>query len=175
MAPIISKKRTTARAKSSRTSRPQPSLSLPDSPPSPTTSSSLFPSTKRDKRTIKHSAFVGKIEKSSAKGAKRRRPNKKLVANLESLADALPDFDDAGDKDEVVVGQAKVRRKTMKSMKSRPGAMKRKEKLERAEKERFNANLAQMVGTSNPVSDRWAALKNHVQNSMEVKPEFVKK
>ncbi|KAF2637432.1 hypothetical protein P280DRAFT_521115 [Massarina eburnea CBS 473.64] len=172
MAPIISKKRTTARAKSARISRPQPTLPLPDD------ATTLFPSSKRDKRTIKHSAFVGKIEKPSSTSTKRRRPNKKLVANLESLADALPDFEQGnGETGDVVVGQAKVRRKPMKSMKSRPGATKRKEKLEKVEKERFNANLALMAGSrsTSAVTDRWAALKSHVQSSMEVKPEFVKK
>jgi hypothetical protein len=65
----------------------------------------------------------------------------------------------------------------MKSMKTRPGAMKRKEKLEKQERERFNQNLAQLAGTSqgNAVQDRWAALKNHVQSNMEIKPEFAKK
>jgi hypothetical protein len=174
-APVV-KKRTTARAKSARASRPQITL------PSPDSTSSLFPASKRDKRTIKHSSFVSKIEKTS-KVQKRRRPNKKLVANLESLANALPGLDDETDngKSEVVLGQAKIHRK---SLKSRPGAMKRKSKLEKLEMERFNANLAQMVGTSrgqsdaersNSIADRWAALKNHVQNTTEVKPEFVKK
>ncbi|KAF2677532.1 hypothetical protein K458DRAFT_349900 [Lentithecium fluviatile CBS 122367] len=174
MAPIT-KKRTTARAKSAHTARPQITLSAPDD------SSSLFPSTKKDKRTIKHSSFVSKIEKTS-KTQKRRRPNKKLVASLESLADALPGLD-AGDGNgdgEVVMGQAKIHRR---SLKSRPGAMKRKEKLEKMEMQRFNANLAQMVGTntggnavggSNSIADRWAALKNHVRSTTEVKPEFVK-
>ncbi|PVH93777.1 hypothetical protein DM02DRAFT_573917 [Periconia macrospinosa] len=173
MAPIAGKKRTTARAKTARSARPPPPT------PDPTESPSLFASSKKDKRTIKHSAFVGKIEKSAAKSTKRRRPNKKLVANLESIANALPDFDDDDGKDEVEIGQAKVRRKSMKSLKSRPGAMKRKEKLEKMERDRFNANLAQMAsagnGAGSAVADRWAALKNHVQSTMEVKPEFIKK
>lgn len=69
-------------------------------------------------------------------------------------------------------------------MKSRPGAMKRKEKLEKMEKERFNMNMAQMAGASaasagatsgTAIADRWAALKNHVKSTMEVKPEFAKR
>ena len=69
-------------------------------------------------------------------------------------------------------------------MKSRPGAMKRKEKLEKMERDRFNKNLAQMAQAksstpagagSSAYADRWAALKSHVQSTMEVKPEFVKK
>jgi carbon monoxide dehydrogenase subunit G len=139
-----------------------------------------FSSSKRDKRTIKHSAFVGKIEKSSSKIQKRRRPNKKLVTNLESLADALSGLKESDGKGEVVVGQAKIQRK---SLKSRPGAMKKKEKLEKLEKERFNMNLAQMATSSAassaaggiPSVDRWAALKNHVKNTAEIKPEFLQK
>ena len=72
----------------------------------------------------------------------------------------------------VAGGQAKIQKK---SLKSRPGAMKKKEKLEKMEKERFNANLAQMATSSSTSNDRWAALKNHVQNTMDVKPEFTKK
>lgn len=61
-------------------------------------------------------------------------------------------------------------------MKSRPGAMKRKEKLEKMEKERFNQNLVQLASAAKggAVQDRWAALKNHVQSTMEVKSEFAK-
>jgi hypothetical protein len=42
--------------------------------------------------------------------------------------------------------------------------------------DRFNKNLAQLASSSTGgVQDRWAALKNHVQNTMEVKPEFAQK
>lgn len=171
MAPI--KKRTTARAKSARANRP---TTAPATLPKPD-DASLFPSSKRDKQKIKHSSFVSRIEKSSSKTNKRRRPNKKLVANLESLADALPGLEDGGADGEVEVGQAKVKRKSLKSMKSRPGALKRKEKLEKLERDRFNKNLVQLASTAqgSAVQDRWAALKNHVQSTMEVKQEFVKK
>lgn len=162
----MGKKRTTARAKSARAVRPQV--------PAPASLDTLFSNSKKDKRTIKHSAFVSKIEKSSSKSQKRRRPNKQLVTNLESLADALSGLEgEAGDGEVVVAGgQAKIQKK---SLKSRPGAMKRKEKLEKLEKERFNANLAQMATSATPSNDRWAALKNHVQNTMEVKAEFANK
>lgn len=174
MAPI--KKRTTTRAESARAARPvlnTAGLSKPDE-----ASPSFFTSSKKDKQKTKHSSFISKIEKSSTKTLKRRRPNKKLVANLESLADALPDFDGEGADGEVEIGQAKItQRNPMKSMKSRPGALKRKEKLEKLEMDRFNKNLVQLA-TANPgaaVQDRWAVLKNHVQGNMEIKPEFVKK
>ncbi|USP79147.1 hypothetical protein yc1106_06421 [Curvularia clavata] len=169
MAPI--KKRTTARAKSARAARPATAV-LPK--PDDMTS---FPSTKRDKQRIKHSSFVSKIEKSSAKTQKRRRPNNKLIANLESLADALPGADTDGDID---LGQARIvqPKQKMESMKRTKGAKKRKEKLEKLEKARFNANLAQLTASTSgtqgadAVKDRWAALKSHVQTNMEVRPEF---
>ncbi|KAL1612808.1 hypothetical protein SLS60_001037 [Paraconiothyrium brasiliense] len=171
-APISGKKRTSARAKSARAARPQVTLPIP-------TDDALFSSSKKDKHAIKHSAFVSKIEKSSKKIQKRRRPNKKLVTNLESLADALSGLEQGEENGEVVVGQAKIQKK---SLKSRPGAMKKKEKLEKLEKERFNMNLAQMATTSasgatgnNLSADRWAALKNHVKNTAEIKPEFLQK
>ena len=167
-API--KKRTIARAKSARAARPTTAV-LPK--PDDMTS---FPSTKRDKQRIKHSSFVSKIEKSSAKTQKRRRPNNKLIANLESLADALPGADTHGDVD---LGQARIiqPKQKMESMKRTKGAKKRKEKLEKLEKARFNANLVQLTTASgtqgaDAVKDRWAALKSHVQTNMEVRPEF---
>ncbi|KAL1794889.1 hypothetical protein ACET3X_006705 [Alternaria dauci] len=171
MAPI--KKRTTARAKSARAARPPTAAALPKPD-----GISLFPASKRDKQKIKHSSFVSKIEKSSAKTQKRRRPNNKLVATLESLADALPD---AATRGELETSQARILQPKLKleSMKRTKGAKKRKEKLDKLEKERFSANLAQLVcgsGNATPsagaVQDRWAALKSHVQSNMETKPEF---
>lgn len=138
-----------------------------------TSDTSLFPSSKKDKRTIKHSAFVNKIEKASSKSKKQRRPSKKLFATLESLADALPEMDNGQEQNESVVGQARVRHK---SLNSRPGATKRKEKLEKTERERFGMNLAQMVGSNgsnnSAVGSRWAALKTFVESTAEKKAEF---
>lgn len=123
---------------------------------------------------------MSKIEKSSAKTQKRRRPNNKLIANLESLADALPGADTDGDVD---LGQARIvqPKQKMESMKRTKGAKKRKEKLEKLEKARFNANLVQLTTAStsgtqgaDAVKDRWAALKSHVQTNMEVRPEFAR-
>ncbi|KAF1831315.1 hypothetical protein BDW02DRAFT_600921 [Decorospora gaudefroyi] len=168
------KKRTSARAKFARASRPTASttaLPRPDERAS-------FPSSKRDKQKIKHSSFVSRIEKSSAKTQRRRRPNKKLVANLESLADALPHLgDEAAAKSGMEPGQASMVRpsQVMNSMKPTRGALKRKEKLQKVERERFNANLVQLASGTQAgaaVQDRWALLKSHVQSNMEVKPEF---
>jgi len=134
---------------------------------------------------MKHSLLLSKVQKSQAK-TKRRRPNKKLVANLESLADALPDADandgegagagiESGDK---VVGQATIRQK---SLKSRPGALKRREKVEKEERERFGKNMAQLAGGAvrgsaegggQETRGRWEALRGFIGATLERKKEF---
>ena len=87
-------------------------------------------------------------------------------------------MDNGKEQNKSVVGQARVRHK---SLKSRPGAMKRKEKLEKTERERFGMNLAQMVGSTqaqaygpnnSAVGSRWAALKTFVESTAERKAEF---
>lgn len=165
---------------------------------------SEFPSSKKDKRLIKHSSFISKIEKSRKKSLKRRRPSKKLIANLDSLANALPD---AGDGDEPVSthtidGNTQVNVIRHKSLKHRPGAMKRKEKLDRMERDRFAKNMGQLAagikttdtdntamdaqppvesgvdasaatgGDSSSTSARWAALRSFISQTMDQNPEF---
>ncbi|OBT70100.1 hypothetical protein VE03_00409 [Pseudogymnoascus sp. 23342-1-I1] len=187
-APVAPKKRSSIRAKVSRAgsgmmTRPanyQPSESFGAGV------SDDFLNTKKDKRTIKHSAFVNRIEKANTKTLKRRRPSKKLVATLESLADALPDFDDDGNGGERIVGDAKIKHR---SLKSRPGATKRREKLEKMERERFGKNMAQLSATTETApalegqphaaaaaatSNKWAALRGFISQTLEQKPEFVK-
>ena len=141
----------------------------------------IFKTTKEDKRRIKHSALISRIEKSNRKSKKRRRPSKKLVATLESLADALPEIS-GGDIHDDAVGHARIRHK---SLKSRPGAMKKKDLLERLEKDRFCKNMAQMATanasepndsvnvdatTSGDNSKRWAALRGFIQQTMDRDP-----
>ncbi|KAK4237197.1 ribosome biogenesis protein SLX9-domain-containing protein [Achaetomium macrosporum] len=119
--------------------------------------SDSFINSKRDKRLIKHSAFVSRITKASSSSTpsgnkKRRRPNKKLVTTLESLGDALDDIQQAMDEqaaadgvgamDEEQARQGKVRHK---SLKTRPGALKRKERIVKGEMERFGRSLAQLA------------------------------
>jgi Ribosome biogenesis protein SLX9 len=145
-----------------------------------------FINSKKDKRVIKHSAFINRIEKAHKKPLKRRRPSKKLVTTMESLADALPDV-------EVLEGgEGKIK---MKSLRSKPGAMKRKEKVERMERERFGRNFSVLmgarkdneevveevemgegvVGTEAPKKKgRFAALRAWVDSNMERHPDFVK-
>jgi hypothetical protein len=143
-----------------------------------------FRTNKKDKRSMKHSIFLSKIEKTNKKPLKRRRPSKKLVANLDSLADALPD---AGDVEQKATG-SQVNIIKHKSLKHRPGAMKRKEKLDAAERDRFGKNMAQMVvsesapatGGAPPTSasadistsGRWAALRSFISQTMDQKLEF---
>jgi hypothetical protein len=151
-----------------------------------------FINSKKDKRIIRHSAFVNRIEKAHKKPLKRRRPSKKLVTTLEGLADALPSLQDIGDLEQDGAEKGKIKQK---SMRSRPGATKRREKLERMERERFGKNMAQLaagsaqenttsqtnamqvegsVSQSSSTSSRWAALRGFIAQTMEQKEEFRK-
>ncbi|KAI9756482.1 MAG: hypothetical protein M4579_003821 [Chaenotheca gracillima] len=194
MAPVKGKR------SSIRTRLPKSDTSTKLKPAAPGAGQDLrLASSKRDKRLTKHSTFVSKIEKTSAKSKRRRRkPSKALVTNLESLADALPD---AGDRNgsALEVGDARIKHR---SLKSRPGATKRKEKLERLERDRFGKNMAQMLPSSIPVpqiskapstqtsvtnevsnggnqtsvgGNRWGALRQFISQTMEQKPEFREK
>ena len=160
---------------------------------------SLFPSSKKDKRRIKHAHLINKVAKSSAnKNPKRRRPNKRLVTTLDALADALPDNDNgdetgarvaAGEKPEDQVNIIK-----RKSMKSKPGALKRREKLDKGERDRFAKNMAQLAASKTlseadqaasgnlgkaetkssvpSTGERWAALRGFISQTLERKPEL---
>ncbi|EEH06403.1 conserved hypothetical protein [Histoplasma capsulatum G186AR] len=198
-APVAPKKRTTSRAKIVR--KPA-AIPIPSS--SPFSDTSTFRTNKKDKRQIKHSVFISRIEKPRTKTLKRRRPSKKLVANLDSLIDALPDAGDENNNPnhsdghrEMIAGQVNIIRQ--KSLKHKPGAMKRKEMLDRRERERFARNLAQMAvvapsppidaefsnhtqphprpqpgAESVPTSNRWAALRSFITQTIDQNPEFNK-
>ncbi|KKZ65056.1 hypothetical protein EMCG_01296 [[Emmonsia] crescens] len=209
MAPIAPKKRTSTRAKIARkptvttTTSTDPITNpitnpITDPTAGPFTGTSTFRTTKKDKRQIKHSIFLSKIEKPRSKTLKRRRPSKKLVANLDSLVAALPDAGDVNDDNDkkhsqMMNGQVNIIQQ--KSLKHKPGAMKRKETLDRRERERFARNLAQMAVVSSssttvaesssnnapaevvqaenaPTSNRWAALRNFISQTMDQNPEF---
>ena len=158
-----------------------------------------FPTTKKDKRHIKHSKLISRVQKSSTSSAeaqrnKRRRQKKQLVVNLESLANALPAEDDEsktvgrGEKNRITAlrEQANVNLIHRKSMKSRPGALKRREKIDNGERERFARNLAQMSGNKTEdkegntakvadgqqVHNRWAALRGFISQTMEQRPDM---
>ena len=138
---------------------------------------------------------MNRIEKFHKKALKRRRPNKKLVTTLASLGDVLGELEEGtnGNGIEERVKEGKIR---LRGLKSRPGAMKRREKLERSERERFGKNMAQLtadVGKESPgavqvegqegatppqpstTASRWAALRGFISQTMEQKEEFTTK
>lgn len=165
-------KRKSLRAKASAAAKPTTtsstsSFTTPSSAaPASVADTSPFPSfssTKRDKRSIKHSLLLSKLStsapNSSAGVKKRRRPNKKLVTSLDALADALPDSsaaaaaasqhaaegaEDAATAIDVPGAQARIVVKG-RSLKSRPGALRRKKAVEDRERLRFERNLAEMA------------------------------
>ncbi|KAI1481726.1 ribosome biogenesis protein SLX9-domain-containing protein [Daldinia eschscholtzii] len=143
MAPVVPSKRRSLRAKLAARTGPEPYAPRKAPRPDAASTSDTFSNTKKDKRSIKHASFVSRIEKAHQKPAKRRRPNKKLVANLDSLADALPDLLADGETEEGLrqLREGKVRHK---SLKSRPGALKRKERIVKGEVERFGVSLARL-------------------------------
>ncbi|PTB66832.1 hypothetical protein BBK36DRAFT_1198579 [Trichoderma citrinoviride] len=120
-----------------------------------------FLSTKRDKRTIKHSAFISRVASSSSKISKsktRRRSKTKSSAtlnSLDSLADALPELADGEGAAEVLDGKIKHQ-----SLRSKRGALKRKERLLRGEMARFGVSMAQLstVKPAAPAQSQGAAM-----------------
>ncbi|CAK7246367.1 MAG: hypothetical protein STHCBS139747_007996 [Sporothrix thermara] len=112
-----------------------------------------FLHSKRDKQLIRKASFRAQVVEKAGiqkKQPKRRRPSKKLVATLESLADALPDVSSSSsgvpsntaDYDTEWKG---IKRARHSSIKTRPGSLKRKEKVVQAEIARFGQNLAQLT------------------------------
>ncbi|KAG5915775.1 hypothetical protein E4U61_004281 [Claviceps capensis] len=107
-----------------------------------------FLSTKRDKRLIKHSSFLSRIATTAptsstgsrskiTKSSSRRRPKNKLKTSLEGLADALPEIQDGeGARPDL---EGKIRHRSLSSKK---GALRRKEKLVKGEMKRFGASMA---------------------------------
>ncbi|KAH0598618.1 hypothetical protein MHUMG1_03921 [Metarhizium humberi] len=98
-----------------------------------------FINSKRDKRIMKHSSFVSRITSSKIVKNKRRRPKNKLKTTLEGLADALPELKSGEGGEEVLAGRVKH-----KSLRSKKGALKKKEKIVKGEMERFGASMAKL-------------------------------
>ncbi|KAL7935431.1 ribosome biogenesis protein SLX9 domain-containing protein [Trichoderma chlorosporum] len=163
--------------------------------------SDSFLSSKRDKRTIKHSSFVSRISSTariSKSNKPRRRAAKKAatLSSLDSLADALPELADGEGAAEILDGKIKHQ-----SLRSKRGALKRKERLLKGEMARFGVSMAQLShvpaqsksAVSQPekpssaslppaetapapaVSNRWAALRGYISATMEQNPAFVNK
>jgi Ribosome biogenesis protein SLX9 len=121
------------------------------------------------------------VRKSSDKGTsqrKRKRVSKKLAASLESLVEALPDITAAT---AVIPKSSKGSESVTQTLKSKPGALKKREKVVKEEKERFGKNLATLTlaGPSTNAStkngdgvqssstdERWAALRKHLHGTV---------
>lgn len=159
------------------------------------TTSDDFITSKSDKRMIKHSQFLSRVQSSASKISKpsssksrsghrrNRRPGNK-IASLQGLEDALPEVEEK-------LEEGKVRHR---SLKSRPGAIKRKEKIVKGEMDRFGVNMAQLAKApadepstatqGNKTDDetskveesgqgsRWAALRGYISATMEQNPAF---
>ncbi|EKJ74879.1 hypothetical protein HYE68_009117 [Fusarium pseudograminearum] len=147
-----------------------------------------FLSSKRDKRLIKHSSFVSRIQSARiSKSTKRRRPSKKLATTLDGLADALPELEEADAEQ-----QGKIRHK---SLKSKRGALKKKERVVKGEMERFGVSMARLTAQEEEkvvpqdekmdeeekkaapaaTANRWAALRGYISSTMEQNPAFTGK
>ncbi|KAI0104818.1 ribosome biogenesis protein SLX9-domain-containing protein [Nemania sp. FL0031] len=173
MAPIAPSKRRSLRAKLAAKAGTEPHA--PRKAPRPDAiapSIDGFTSSKKDKRIIKRSAFVSRVEKTHQKPLKRRRPSKKLVANLESLADALPDLLAEGETEEGLrqLREGKIRHK---SLKMRKGALKKKERIVKGEMDRFSHSLAQLnaMGAANAGADAQAQTTTTTQAQAQSQPE----
>ena len=115
------------------------------------------------------------------------------MTNLAGLADALPEVNGTEGNKGGGVGERGVKIKH-KSLKSRPGAGKRKEKLVGMEMERFGKNLAELAASRTNVVDgdqpgvmgtesreggavgsgsreRWAAIRGFITQTMEKRGE----
>ncbi|PFH63442.1 hypothetical protein XA68_10034 [Ophiocordyceps unilateralis] len=104
-----------------------------------------FLSTKRDKRMIRQSAFLSRVALSSAsrvvKPSSRRRrrhhrPNNQVLESLKSLAEALPRLED---------GRHDTAAHRHRSLPSKPGALKRRQRIVGGEMERFRASMARLA------------------------------
>ncbi|KAJ2900504.1 uncharacterized protein MKZ38_002409 [Zalerion maritima] len=178
--------------------------SVPSAPPASSSS-------KKAKRIAKHNALVSRIRKTAPFGKsavqKRRRPNKKLASNLSSLLDVLPSLD-KGDEDGDGSGpsaynggngaedlQSRIIRDLLKhkSLKIKPGALKKKEKIARWEMSEFGKNLAALQKVEEhapiasqqssllpsqpnqataPTANRWAELRKRISSAMDQNPAF---
>lgn len=173
--------------------------------------------------TSHHAITDGRVTKTTRKNQakKRRRAEKKIVAaeDMAEMKDALPEISDDSEEEvwfsaeeglpqdaETSMSGKKRKRKSkdgdgkirMRSLKHRPGAMKRKRKMEGKEIERFGRNLAQMApntkaqtegagresgkgaegeaggGGGASSKEKWAALRAFIGSTMETKGEFKK-
>ena len=137
---------------------------------------------KRELHRSRLEQLLSKVTKAPVK-PRRRRPYKKLLTTLDSLADALPADEDTP-KD---IAGADLKDQTTficrRSVKSKPGALKRREKVDRVERERFAQNMAQLTQTpvagtvkdwstgANASSNKWACLRTFISQTLEHRPD----
>lgn len=167
--------RATIRTKSSR-----PSAAAAPTSSTFTGASSRNP--KKSQRLARHADLISRIERKAApsKVVKRRRPKTStaLLGSIDSLAAALPEAALGGDGKEGATGEWKGSMAS-KAIKSRPGAMVRKERLLRSECERFGKNLAILEVEKGEkegggaVGGTWATLRKFIGATLEKKEEFV--
>ena len=142
---------------------------------------------KRDKRLMKHSVLVSKARASARvtkPSIKKRRPAKKLKAaqNLDELVASLPDVSAAPHEEP---RSSKERRPPASAgLVSKPGVQRRRDRIAQSERARFSKNLAlmnahpkpppsqeeqsaQQDNTSSPNSSHWAALRQHISETLK--------
>lgn len=121
------------------------------------------------------SAGVKKSKKRTGRGR-----SQKLKTTLDSLADALPELEAGMGGEEILAGKIKH-----KSLRSKKGALKRKEQVVKGEMERFGVSMAklseaqpqstQKKAEASAPSSRWAALRGYISSTMDQNPAFVGK
>lgn len=95
------------------------------------------------------------------------------------MANALPEIPSNAEKEVA----ADARQIKYKSLKSKPGAMKRKELLINMEKERFNQNMValhrgtedvtsrgEVISAHETTKNKWAAIRGFIQQTIEQQP-----
>lgn len=143
-----------------------------------------FIESKRDKRLMKSSSFMSRVALSAGVKKNKKRTGKgrsqQLKTTLNSLADALPELEAGMGGEEILAGKIKH-----KSLRSKKGALKRKEQIVKGEMERFGVSMAklsevqpqpsQKKAEASAPSSRWAALRGYISSTMDQNPAFVSK
>ena len=116
---------------------------------------------KSHKRIVKHTALIQRLQQSTPTyrrvnpSLKRRRPSKKMVTDLASLEAALPITNDPIEPTALAMSSCGVKGSKIRytSLKTKPGARKRRERLLEAERHKFSKNLAVMASSDLRASD----------------------
>jgi hypothetical protein len=135
---------------------------------------------------MKRSLLLSKVRKSSDKksaSTRRRRPSKKLAASLEALATTLPELpaNGASAKSTSSSSVAAAKAGMAESLERKRGLTKRREKMVKAETQRFGQNLAilSLAGAAGAPGEAgkgsgpsregsWKALRRHLETMSTV-------